>query len=233
MQQLTAQGVAGRHQPRSTAVERTATASPTSTRATPLRRTRSARVTSTARSRSTEKPVTPTRPTSRPWPGWRWRRCCSAPRVSTSTPPGPRGRQPDDVDAQTMVADLDMLGGHVEDAFLRLIELVRRTSGDDRDKAREHLIGLFGAVGNDDPRVLKGRQSLASALFSRPFPSRRARGRAPQAELATGSRDRLTADSPHCVDRWGSAMLRRCTAITSRVGSGSCAGTATSWSPSG
>jgi putative thioredoxin len=72
---------------------------------------------------------------------------------------------PDDVDAQTMVADLDMLGGHVEDAFNRLIELVRRTSGADRDKAREHLLGLFGAVGNDDPRVLKGRQNLASALF--------------------------------------------------------------------
>jgi putative thioredoxin len=72
---------------------------------------------------------------------------------------------PDDVDAQTMVADMDMLGGHVEDAFVRLIELVRRTSGDERNKAREHLIALFGAVGNDDPRVLKGRQSLASALF--------------------------------------------------------------------
>lgn len=72
---------------------------------------------------------------------------------------------PDDVDAQTLVADLDMLGGHVEDAFNRLVDLVRRTSGDDRDKAREHLLGLFGAVGNDDPRVLKGRQNLASALF--------------------------------------------------------------------
>lgn len=72
---------------------------------------------------------------------------------------------PDDVDAQTMVADLDILGGHVEDAFGRLVELVRRTSGDDRDRAREHLLGLFGAVGNDDPRVLRGRQNLASALF--------------------------------------------------------------------
>jgi putative thioredoxin len=72
---------------------------------------------------------------------------------------------PDDVDAQTLVADLDMLGGHVDDAFNRLIELVRRTSGDERDRAREHLIGLFGAVGNDDPRVLRGRQNLASALF--------------------------------------------------------------------
>lgn len=72
---------------------------------------------------------------------------------------------PDDIAAQTLVADLDMLGGHVEDAFNRLIGLVARTSGDERNQAREHLIGLFAAVGNDDPRVLKGRQALASALF--------------------------------------------------------------------
>ncbi|MGZ5399093.1 MAG: co-chaperone YbbN, partial [Nocardioides sp.] len=72
---------------------------------------------------------------------------------------------PDDVDAQTLVADLDLLGGHVDDAFRRLVDLVRRTSGKERDLAREHLLGLFGAVGNDDPRVLKGRQALASALF--------------------------------------------------------------------
>jgi thioredoxin-like negative regulator of GroEL len=72
---------------------------------------------------------------------------------------------PDDVDAQTMVADLDMLGGHVDDAFDRLIDLIRRSAGADRDKAREHLLGLFAAVGNDDPRVLAGRQKLASALF--------------------------------------------------------------------
>lgn len=72
---------------------------------------------------------------------------------------------PDDVDAQIMVADLDLLGGHVDDAFARLIDLVRRTADADRTRAREHLIGLFAAVGNDDPRVLRGRQNLASALF--------------------------------------------------------------------
>ena len=72
---------------------------------------------------------------------------------------------PDDVAAQTLVADLDMLGGHVDDAFARLVELVRRTAGDERNAAREHLLGLFAAVGNDDPRVLKGRQALANALF--------------------------------------------------------------------
>ena len=72
---------------------------------------------------------------------------------------------PDDVDAQTMVADLDMLGGHVDDAFNRLIDVVRRTSDADRNKAREHLLGLFAAVGNADARVVKARQNLASALF--------------------------------------------------------------------
>jgi putative thioredoxin len=72
---------------------------------------------------------------------------------------------PDDVDAQTLVADLDLLGGHVEDAFRRLIELVRRSAGDERDRARVHLLELFAVVGNDDPRVLKGRQNLANALF--------------------------------------------------------------------
>ncbi|HET7194892.1 MAG TPA: tetratricopeptide repeat protein [Nocardioides sp.] len=72
---------------------------------------------------------------------------------------------PDDVEAQTLVADLDMLGGHVDDAFNRLVELVRRSEGDARNQAREHLLGLFGAVGNDDPRVMRGRQNLASALF--------------------------------------------------------------------
>ena len=72
---------------------------------------------------------------------------------------------PDDVAAQTLVADLDLLGGDVDAAVDRLVELVRRTAGDERNAAREHLLALFAAVGNDDPRVLKGRQNLASALF--------------------------------------------------------------------
>jgi putative thioredoxin len=72
---------------------------------------------------------------------------------------------PDDVAAQTLVADLDLLGGHVDDAFNRLIDFVRRTTDADRDEARTHLIGLFGAVGNADPRVQRARRDLASALF--------------------------------------------------------------------
>lgn len=73
--------------------------------------------------------------------------------------------RPDDVQAQIDAADVDAVGGHVEDAFLRLIDLVRRTSGDDRDAARTHLIGLFDVIGAHDPRVQKARTSLMSALF--------------------------------------------------------------------
>jgi putative thioredoxin len=72
---------------------------------------------------------------------------------------------PDDVAAQTAVADLDLLGGHVEDAFRRLVDLVRRLSGTDRDAARTHLVGLFELVGNQDERVAKARTALANALF--------------------------------------------------------------------
>jgi putative thioredoxin len=72
---------------------------------------------------------------------------------------------PDDVDAQLLVADLDLLGGHVEDAFSRLVDLVRRTREGDRNRVREHLVELFTVVGNADPRVQRGRQNLASALF--------------------------------------------------------------------
>jgi len=72
---------------------------------------------------------------------------------------------PDDVAAQTAAADLDLLEGRVEDAFTRLVQLVARTSGDDRDAARTHLVGLFDLVGNQDERVARARTALANALF--------------------------------------------------------------------
>lgn len=72
---------------------------------------------------------------------------------------------PEDVDAQIAVADLDVLGGHVADAFTRLIDAVRATEGDERDKARTHLLELFSVVGNHDERVRKGRTALMNALF--------------------------------------------------------------------
>ncbi|MTB89227.1 tetratricopeptide repeat protein [Aeromicrobium senzhongii] len=72
---------------------------------------------------------------------------------------------PDDIDAQILVADLDVTGGHIEDAFLRLIDLVKRTSEDDRERVRQHLLDLFTVVGLTDPRVAQARRSLAAALF--------------------------------------------------------------------
>jgi putative thioredoxin len=72
---------------------------------------------------------------------------------------------PDDVDAQLLVADLDVAGGHVEDAFTRLVDTVRRTRDEDRDRVRTHLLELFEIVGSDDPRVGTARRNLAMALF--------------------------------------------------------------------
>jgi len=72
---------------------------------------------------------------------------------------------PTEIAAQMMMADLDVLGGHVEDAFVRLIDTVRATEGDEREAVREHLVELFAVVGAHDERVLKARRALMSALF--------------------------------------------------------------------
>lgn len=72
---------------------------------------------------------------------------------------------PDDVDAQILVADLDLLGGHVEDAFARLIDTVRVTVDADRNRVREHLVELFEVIGMSDERVIRSRRALMSALF--------------------------------------------------------------------
>ena len=72
---------------------------------------------------------------------------------------------PDDVAAQTRAADFLLGTGNVDEAFERLLAVVRRTAGEDRDMARKHLVELFGVVGDDDPRVGTARRALTSALF--------------------------------------------------------------------
>ncbi|BDM72175.1 co-chaperone YbbN [Streptomyces nigrescens] len=72
---------------------------------------------------------------------------------------------PADVPAQIRAADLDLVGGHVEDAFGRLVETVRRTAGDDREAARLRLLELFEVIGAEDPRVTAARTALARVLF--------------------------------------------------------------------
>src|SRR3954447_494350 len=71
----------------------------------------------------------------------------------------------DDVDAQLAVADLDMLTGNVEGAVNRLVDVVRGTAGDERERARQRLLELFDVLDPEDPRLATGRRALASALF--------------------------------------------------------------------
>ena len=73
--------------------------------------------------------------------------------------------RPDDVDAQLAVADLDIVGGHVEDAFGRIVGYIAAHFGAERETARVRLLELFDVVGISDPRVATARQSLARALF--------------------------------------------------------------------
>ncbi len=72
---------------------------------------------------------------------------------------------PKDIMAQCNAADLELSGGHVEDAFGRLIDLVRVTSDEERKAAREHLLSLFEVIGSHDERVTKARRALTNALF--------------------------------------------------------------------
>jgi putative thioredoxin len=72
---------------------------------------------------------------------------------------------PGDVDAQLAVADLDVLGGQIDDAFGRLIDTIRVTFGPDRERIRTRLVDLFEVVGSEDPRVQAARRALASALY--------------------------------------------------------------------
>jgi thioredoxin len=72
---------------------------------------------------------------------------------------------PDDPDAQGRAADIDLATGRVEAGFNRLLDTVRRTSGDERNRARVHLVGLFEVFPPKDPRVAKARATLSSLLF--------------------------------------------------------------------
>ncbi len=71
---------------------------------------------------------------------------------------------PDDVQAQCAAADMLIAQGAVDEAFERLLAVIRRTSGAERDTAREHLVELFAVLG-DDPRVGTARRQLTNALF--------------------------------------------------------------------
>jgi thioredoxin len=73
--------------------------------------------------------------------------------------------RPGDVQAQVQVADIDLASGRIEEAFDRLLGVIRRTSGEDREQARVHLVSLFDVLPPRDPRVTKARSSLSALLF--------------------------------------------------------------------
>lgn len=72
---------------------------------------------------------------------------------------------PHDVQAQFAVADLDLAGGHVDDAFGRLLDLFAQLPTAERAPVRERLVELFGLIGTADPRVVSARNRLSSLLF--------------------------------------------------------------------
>lgn len=78
---------------------------------------------------------------------------------------GAAAAAPTDVAAQLLVADLDVAGGHVDDAFDRLLDLFAALPADERAPVRERLLELFGVVGDADARVIRARGRLSSLLF--------------------------------------------------------------------
>ena len=71
----------------------------------------------------------------------------------------------DDLTSQLMCADIEIASGNYEAAFDRLLRAVKAFSADDRDKVKAHLISLFNLEDPTDPRLIKARSQLASALF--------------------------------------------------------------------
>ena len=72
---------------------------------------------------------------------------------------------PSDLSLQLKAADMEIVNGGVEAAFSRLLHVVKEVSGDDRNKAKEHLLSLFALVDPADPRLTAARSALANALF--------------------------------------------------------------------
>jgi putative thioredoxin len=72
---------------------------------------------------------------------------------------------PNDVDAVLDLADLEMAAGHVEEAFLALLNAIRHTSGDERNRVRVRLLELFNTLGAEDPRAIAARRELSLALY--------------------------------------------------------------------
>ena len=74
-------------------------------------------------------------------------------------------KSPTDVELQLKAADVEIVNGGVEAAFSRLLNLVKTTHGDDKNKVKTHLLNLFALVDQSDPRLISARKELASSIF--------------------------------------------------------------------
>ena len=72
---------------------------------------------------------------------------------------------PNSLHHQMMAADIEVAQGAHGKAFQRLLKLIRESSGEDKSKAKDHLLNLFTLVDPSDPDLLAARRALASALF--------------------------------------------------------------------
>ncbi|WP_280257587.1 tetratricopeptide repeat protein [Nocardia wallacei] len=72
---------------------------------------------------------------------------------------------PDDIDAAFAAADMECFNQQPEAAFTRLINLIKRTGGDDRNRVRTRLVELFELYDTADPVVVAARRKLATALY--------------------------------------------------------------------
>ncbi|RKR73709.1 tetratricopeptide repeat protein [Frondihabitans australicus] len=72
---------------------------------------------------------------------------------------------PADVDAQLAVADLDVSGGHIDDAFDRLLALFPSLDADGKNAVRTRLLEYFEIVGTDAPSVVAARRRLTMLLY--------------------------------------------------------------------
>ena len=74
-------------------------------------------------------------------------------------------KSPADIELQLKAADVEIVNGGVEAAFSRLLNLVKATQGDDKNKVKNHLLNLFALVDQSDPRLISARKELANSIF--------------------------------------------------------------------
>jgi putative thioredoxin len=74
-------------------------------------------------------------------------------------------KSPADIELQLKAADVEIVNGGVEEAFSRLLNLVKATQGDDKNKVKNHLLNLFALVDQSDPRLISARKELANSIF--------------------------------------------------------------------